>query len=89
MNGYRKPAAFTIPVRIADELDKGKGKKQGCKEVKGTILIAGDKEIGTGFLPWQFQVNFIPGSDLFDQLRLEYLKPAAKSDNDTASHRIG
>ena len=36
----------------------------------------------------QFQVDFLGAGDLTDQLRLEYLQPGAKPDDDAAAHRV-
>ena len=89
MDGNRKPSALTVFIRIPHQLDEHKGQKQGCQKIKGAVLVASHEEIGTGFLPQQFQVDLIPCRDLFDQFRLEYLQAAPQPDDNAAPHRIG
>ena len=50
MDGHGEPAALAVLVRIPHQLDEHKGQEQGGQEVKGAVLVAGHKEIGTGCL---------------------------------------
>ena len=89
MHGNRKPAALTVLIRKPHQLDKYKGQKQGRKKIKGAVLIAGNAEVSAWLLSRQLQVNFIAGSNLLDNLGLEYLKAAPQPDDNAAPHRIG
>ena len=57
-------------------------------EVKGAVLVAGNKEVGAPLLAGQLQVNFIPGGDFLDEFRLEHLQTGAEADDDAATNCI-
>jgi len=88
MDRHRKPPTGAIGIGIAYEFDKGKGQKQRCQKIKGTVLIAGDEVIRTRLLSRQFKADFVIGSDFLDKLRLEHLQPAAQPADNTTAHRI-
>ena len=66
MDRHRKPPTGAIGIGIAHELDEGKGQKQRCQKIKGTVLIAGDKVIGAVLLPRQFKADFVIRSDFLN-----------------------
>ena len=68
MDRNRKFAALTVFVRIPNQLDKAEREKQACQKIKGTVLVAGNKEVGAPLLAGKFQIDFIPGGNFLDQL---------------------
>ena len=71
----RELATHPMFIRIPDELDKNKAHEHGREEIKGTVLIAGDTEIGTFFIAWPRQIDLVVAGDLADQFILKYLQP--------------
>src|SRR5699024_9264598 len=88
VDGDRKPPALAVAVGIAHQLDEHKREKQRGQKVEGTVLVAGHKKVGAGFLAGQLQVDLLGAGDLTDQLRLEDLQPGAEPDDDAAAHRV-
>ena len=88
MHRYRQFASFAVLVCIPHQLDEAEGQEQACQKVKGAVLVAGNKEVGAPLLAGQLQVNFIPGGDLLNQLRLEHLQTGAEADDDAAADCI-
>ena len=84
----RQFSIFPIGVCITDQFDKYEGHKQGRKKIKSAVLIRSDAEVCTFFFSRQRQVDLIIGSDLADQLVLEYLKSGTESDDDAGTYRV-
>ena len=58
------------------------------RKSKSAVLIRSDAEVCTFFFSRQRQVDLIIGSDLADQLVLEYLKSGTESDDDAGTYRV-
>ena len=67
---------------------KQKDRNSEARKIKGAVLVAGNEEVGTGLLPRKLQIDLILSGNFFDQLRLEYLQAAAKTDNHAAPHCV-
>ena len=86
MDGNRECAVRTLLVGIAYQLDEHKGQKQGRKEVKRTVLVAGDAVIGAGLFARKFQINFIMAGDLLNLPVLKDLKTGAEANDYATTH---
>ena len=67
VDGNREPASLTVFVRIPNQLDKAEREKQACQKIKGTVLVAGNKEVGAPLLAGKLQIDFVPGGNFLDQ----------------------
>lgn len=81
MNRNRKLPAGTMFVRIANQADKHKGKKQRGEEIKGAVLIAGNAVIRAWLLSRKFQIYLVVGCDVANIPVLENLQSGAEPDD--------
>ena len=88
MNRNRKRPAGAMLVRITNQADKHKGKKQRGEEIKGTVLIAGNAVIRAWLFAREFQINLVVGCDVANIPVLENLQSGAESDDNAAAHTL-
>ena len=88
MNRNRKRPAGAMLVRITNQADKYKGKKQRGKKIKGAVLIAGDAVIRAWLLAREFQINLVVGCDVANIPVLENLQSGAEPDDNAAAHTL-
>ena len=88
MNRNRQLPAGAMFVRIANQADKHKGKKQRGEEIKGAVLIAGNAVIRAWLLSRKFQINLVVGCDVANIPVLENLQSGAEPDDNAAAHTL-
>ena len=88
MNRNRKRPTGAMFVRIANQADKHKGKKQRGEEIKGAVLIAGNAVIRAWLLSREFQIDLVVGCDVANIPVLENLQSGAEPDDNAAAHTL-
>ena len=66
-------SALTVSIGISDEPDKQETEEKRAQELEGIVLVRHNAEVCALFFSRQFQINFIIGRDVADQLCLHDL----------------
>ena len=88
MNRNWQLPAGAMFVRIANQADKYKGKKQRGEEIKGAVLIAGNAVIRAWLLSWKLQIYLVIGCDVSNIFVLKNLQSGAEPDDNAAAHTL-